>query len=207
MEGISSLGVGSGVLNSDLVDQLVAAERKPKEQRLDQKTELTEAKLSAYGQLRSAVTEMRLPMRQLGSADAMKSFTAESSGSNVSASVDASKASRGSYSLDVTQMAEAHAMAFAEMPDRDASSVGAGTLTLSVGDKQTDITVDDTNDTLQGLANSINDANAGVSASIINTGNGYRLVMSSDETGSANEINMSTDAAGGSDLANFLAGA
>jgi len=207
MEGISSLGVGSGVLNSDLVDQLVAAERKPKEQRLDQKTELTEAKLSAYGQLRSAVTEMRLPMRQLGSADAMKSFTAESSGSNVSASVDASKASRGSYSLDVTQMAEAHAMAFAEMPDRDASSVGAGTLTLSVGDKQTDITIDDTNDTLQGLANSINDANAGVSASIINTGNGYRLVMSSDETGSANEINMSTDAAGGSDLANFLAGA
>ena len=207
MAGISSLGVGSGVLNQDLVDQLVAAERKPKEQRLDQKTELTEAKLSAYGQLRSAVTEMRLPMRQLGSADAMKSFTAESSGSNVSASVDASKASRGTYNLNVTQMAEAHAMAFANMPDRDATSVGEGTLTLSVGDKQTDITIDDTNDTLQGLANSINDAEAGVSASIINTGDGYRLVLSSDETGSANEINMSTDAADGSDLANFLAGA
>lgn len=207
MAGISSLGVGSGVLNQDLVDQLVAAERKPKEQRLDQKTELTEAKLSAYGQLRSAVTEMRLPMRQLGSADAMKSFTAESSGGNVSASVDASKASRGSYNLNVTQMAEAHAMAFADMPDRDATSVGAGTLTLSVGDKQTDITIDETNDTLQGLANSINDADAGVSASIINTGNGYRMVLSSDETGSANEIQMSTDAAGDSDLASFLAGA
>ncbi|MGM0953479.1 MAG: flagellar filament capping protein FliD [Pseudomonadota bacterium] len=207
MAGISSLGVGSGVLNQDLVDKLVAAEREPKEQKLDRKTELTEAKLSAYGQLRSAVTEMRLPMRQLGSAEAMKSFTAESSGGNVSASVDASKASRGSYNLNVTQMAEAHAMAFADMPDRDATSVGAGTLTLSVGDKQTDITIDETNDTLQGLANSINDSDAGVSASILNTGNGYRLVLSSDETGSANAINMSTDAADGSKLANFLAGA
>ena len=207
MAGISSLGIGSGVLNRDLVDQLVAAEREPKEQRLDRKAELTEAKLSAYGQLRSAVMEMRLPMRQLGSVDAMKSFTAESSGDNVSANIDASKASRGKYNLDVTQMAQAHAVAFAEMPDRDATSVGAGTLTLSVGDKQTDIQIDDSNDTLQGMANSINDADAGVSASIINTGNGYRLVLSSDETGSANEINMSTDAADGSDFANFLAGA
>ncbi|MGM0571617.1 flagellar filament capping protein FliD [Marinobacter sp.] len=207
MASISSLGIGSGVLNQDLVDQLVAAERKPKEQRLDQKTEMTEAKLSAYGQLRSAVTEMRLPMRQLGSADAMKSFTAESSGGNVSASVDASKASRGTYNLDVTQMAEAHALAFADMPDRDSTSVGAGTLALSVGDKTTNITIDDSNDTLQGLANAINDADAGVSASIINTGDGYRLVLGSDETGTANQINMSTDAAEGSDLANFVAGA
>lgn len=207
MAGISSLGMGSGVLNSDLVDQLVAAERKPKETRLNQKTELTEAKLSAYGQLRSAVTEMRLPMRQLGSADAMKSFTAESSGDNVSASVDAGKASQGTYNLKVSKMAEAHAVAFADMPDRDASSVGAGTLMLSVGDKQTDITIDNTNDTLQGLSNAINDADAGVSASIINTGNGYRLVLNSDETGSANEIQMRTDAADGSDLANFIAGA
>ncbi|MFW5825448.1 MAG: flagellar filament capping protein FliD, partial [Marinobacter sp.] len=139
--------------------------------------------------------------------EAMKSFTAESSGGNVSASVDASKASRGTYNLDVTKMAEAHALAFADMPDRDSTSVGAGTLTLAVGDKTTDITIDDSNDTLQGLANAINDSDAGVSASIINTGNGYRLVLGSDETGTANQINMSTDAAAGSDLANFIAGA
>ncbi len=207
MASISSLGIGSGVLNSDLVEQLVAAEREPKEQRLNFRTERTEAKLSAYGQLRSAVTELRLPMRQLGSADAMRSFSAESSGGNVSASVDSSVASRGTYNLDVSQMAEANALAFQKLADRDSTSVGSGTLTLAVGDKTTNITIDENNDTLQGLANSINDADAGVSASIINTGDGYRLVLSSDETGSANAINMSTDAAAGSDLANFVDGA
>src|SRR5690606_19369451 len=62
------------------------------------------------------------------------------------------------------------------------------------------------NNTLQGLANEINEADAGVSASIINTGEGYRLVLNSDETGTANAINLSTGAADGSALANFVAG-
>lgn len=207
MAGISSLGVGSGVLNSDLVDQLVAAERKPTETRLDQKTQRTEALISAYGKLRSAVTELRLPMRQLGSADAMKSFSATSSGGNVSASVDASQASRGTYNLNVETIAESHAMAFASVADRDATSVGQGTMTLQVGDKTTNISIDESNDTLQGVANAINDSDAGVSASILNTGNGYRLVLNSDETGTANQINISNNATDGAEFTNFIAGA
>ncbi|MBE0487162.1 flagellar filament capping protein FliD [Marinobacter sp.] len=192
MATISSLGVGSGVLTSDLVDQLVAAERRPTEVRLDQKTERTEALISAYGMLRSAVTELRLPMRQLGSADGMKSFSATSSGSNIDVSVDAGKASRGSYSLDVKSLAQSQALASRDVfADRDATSVGRGTMTLQVGDKTTNITIDSSNDTLQGLANAINEANAGVSAGVIDTGNGFQLVLSADETGEANAVNIS----------------
>ncbi len=192
MAGISSLGVGSGVLTSDLVDQLVAAERRPKEVRLDQKTERTEALISAYGMLRSAVTELRLPMRQLGSADAMKSFSATSSGGNIDVTVDAGKASRGSYSLDVKSLAQSQALASRDVfADRDATSIGRGTMTLQVGDKTTNITIDSSNDTLQGMANAINEANAGVSAGVIDTGNGFQLVLSADETGEANAVNIS----------------
>ncbi|MFB2764847.1 flagellar filament capping protein FliD [Marinobacter shengliensis] len=192
MASISSLGIGSGVLTSDLVEQLVAAERRPTEVRLDQKTERTEALISAYGMLRSAVTELRLPMRQLGSADAMKSFSATSSGSSIDVSVDASKASRGSYSLDVKSLAQSQALASRDVfGDRDATSVGRGTMTLQVGDKSTNITIDSSNDTLQGLANAINEANAGVSAGVIDTGNGFQLVLSADETGEANAVNIS----------------
>ncbi|MCK0107342.1 flagellar filament capping protein FliD [Marinobacter sp. S0848L] len=205
MAGISSLGVGSGVLTSDLVDQLVAAERKPTEVRLDQKTARTEALISAYGKLRSAVTELRLPMRQLGSADAMKSFSATSSGSNIDVSVDAGKAARGSYSLDVVALAEAQALASTESyADRDATSVGRGTITLQVGDKTTEITIDSSNDTLQGLANAINDADGGVSAGVIDTGSGFRLTLSADETGTANAVKITaTEEAGAEGLAGF----
>jgi flagellar hook-associated protein 2 len=192
MASISSLGVGSGVLNSDLVDQLVAAERGPKDNRLTQRTERTDALISAYGTLRSAVTELRLPMRQLGSADSLKSFSATSSGAGVDVSVSGSDASRGSYNVKVISLAQSQALATREIfADRDATSVGQGTLTLSVGDKTTEITIGDDNDTLQGLANSINDANAGVSAGVIDTGNGYQLVLSADETGTANAVSIS----------------
>ena len=205
MASISSLGIGSGVLTSDLVDQLVAAERRPTEVRLDQKTERTEALISAYGKLRSAVTELRLPMRQLGSADAMKSFSATSSGSNIDVSVDAGKAARGSYSVDVVGLAESQALASTEtFADRDATSIGRGTMTLQVGDKTTNITIDSSNDTLQGMANAINEASAGVSAGVIDTGDGFRLTLSADDTGTANAVKITaSEEVGAEGLARF----
>lgn len=201
MASISSLGIGSGVLTSDLVDQLVAAERGPTENRLTQKTEQANALISAYGKLRSAITELRLPMRQLSAPDNLKAFSASSSNEDIAVSVDSTKASRGSYSLDVTSLAGAQALASRDVfADRDATSVGQGTLTLSVGDKTTDITIDGSNDTLQGLANAINDSDAGVSAGVIDTGSGFQLVLSADETGTANAVSISvTGDTGGTD--------
>src|SRR5690606_9332467 len=46
---------------------------------------------------------------------------------------------------------------------------------------------------LQGLANAINKAGVGASAGIIDTGNGFTLVLSSDETGAANAIQISVE--------------
>lgn len=192
MASISSLGIGSGVLTSDLVDQLVAAERGPTERRLTRETEQTNALISAYGKLRSAITELRLPMRQLSAPDNLKAFSASSTNEDIAVSVDSAEASRGSYSINVTSLARAQALASREVfSDRDATSVGQGTLTLSVGNKTTEITIDGGNDTLQGLANAINDADAGVSAGVIDTGSGFQLVLSADETGTANAVSIS----------------
>lgn len=192
MANISSLGIGSGVLTSELVDQLVQAERAPTENRLAQKTERTQALISAYGTLRSAVTELRLPMRQLSAPDNLKAFSATSSNEDIAVSVDSAKANRGTYSVDVTSLASAQALASREVfADRDKTSVGQGTMTLSVGDTITNIVIDSSNDTLQGLANAINDSDAGVSAGVIDTGSGFQLVLSADETGTANAVSIS----------------
>ncbi|XKG39529.1 flagellar filament capping protein FliD [Marinobacter sp.] len=190
MMAISSLGVGSGVLTSDLVDQLVAAERKPASQRLAFNEQRTEALISAYGKLRSAVTELRLPMRQLSSPDNLKAFSASSSNSDVAVSVDSTKASRGSYTIQVDKLAQAQSLASGSFADKDATTIGTGSLTLQVGDQTKTITVDGSNNTLQGLANAINEANVGASAGVIDTGSGFRLVMSADETGEANAISI-----------------
>jgi len=201
MAAISSLGIGSGVLTSDLVDQLVAAERAPTENRLTQKTQQSEAMLSAYGKLRSAITELRLPMRQLSSADNLKAFSATSSNEDIGVSVDSTKANRGSYSLEVTSLATAQALASKDVfADRDTATVGEGTLTLSVGDRTKEITIDSSNNSLQGLANAINDAGVGVSAGVIDTGSGFQLVLSADETGTANTVSITANDSDGNNL-------
>ena len=205
MAGISSLGVGSGVLTSDLVDKLVAAERAPADNRFTRKTQQSEAMLSAYGKLRSAITELRLPMRQLSSADNLKAFSASSSNEDIGVSVDSAKASRGSYSLDVTSLATAQALKSTEVfADRDTTAVGEGKLTIAVGDKTADITIDNSNNSLQGLANAINDSGVGVSAGVIDTGNGFQLVLSSDETGTANAVSITATDNNGTALTDGL---
>lgn len=203
MAGISSLGIGSGVLTADLLDQLVKAERSVTESRLNSRTELAQAKISAYGQLRSAITELRLPMRQLSSADNLKAFSATSSHNGVEVSVDSAKANQGSYTVKVDQLAQAHSLATREtVTDKDKTPIGTGKLTITVGDKTETITIDSSNNSLQGLANAINKAGVGASAGIIDTGKGFTLVLSSDETGAANAIQISVEDDDGNSLDN-----
>ncbi|MEQ6885989.1 flagellar filament capping protein FliD [Salicola sp. Rm-C-2C1-2] len=202
MGGISSLGVGSGVLNSDLVDRLTKAQRGPAENRLNQEKQETEAMISAFGKVRSAVTDLRQPMSELGSPDAMRAFSANTSGSSVSASVDSTNASPGSYSLDVQQLAQSQSLASGTFTDRDSTSVGQGSLTIETGDQSTTINVDDSNDTLQGLANSINESEAGVSAGIVDTGSGYRMTLSARQSGTANDVTVSVSDADGNNTDN-----
>ncbi|MDX1754702.1 MAG: flagellar filament capping protein FliD [Marinobacter sp.] len=186
MASISSLGAGSGLFSADLVDQLVNAERQPALERLSLERSRTETMISAYGKLRSALEALNEPLEQLSSSEGLKAFTATASNENVAVSVDDTLASAGNYSVEVTQLAQAQSLATAAFADKDTTTVGTGTLSISVDGVATDITIDSSNNTLQGVADAINSSDAGVSAGIVDTGSGFRLVISSDESGTAN---------------------
>jgi len=192
MAGISSLGVGSGIFTNDLLNQLVQAERAPTKLRLDQKQAQAEAKISAFGRIRSAIEALRSPMEALSKPEGLRAFTASSSNESIAGvTADPSKVSRGSYSLDVKELAQAQSLASGTFVDRDTTAVGSGTLTFNVGGVETEITVDGSNNTLDGLAKAINDSNAGVSAGVVDTGSGFRLVLSADESGLDNAMQIS----------------
>ena len=98
----------------------------------------------------------------------------------------------GSYQLTVNSLAQAHQVASQGFADKD-SEITQGTFSIRLGSRPAvDITVDNTNDTLQGLADSINLAQTGVSASIIKDSSlgasPYRLLLTSSETGADNAI-------------------
>ncbi|MDX1588902.1 MAG: flagellar filament capping protein FliD [Oleiphilaceae bacterium] len=202
---ISALGIGSGFLNSDLIDQLAQAQRKPTQLRLDRREAEADAKLSALGKIQSAVTELRLPARQLSDPSALLSFEGKSSNSAVGVSVDSSEAGRGSFSVEVSQLAQAQALATGTFADRDSTAVGTGDLNFQVGDKIGTLTLDENNNTLDGLAKAINEGDFGVSASILDTGDGFRMVLNADETGEANAISITANGDATLDQFNFNA--
>jgi flagellar hook-associated protein 2 len=92
----------------------------------------------------------------------------------------------------VQKLAPAATLTWARVASGDAV-IGTGTLTVGVGNSSTSITIGATNDTLSGIASAINSApnNPGVTASVITTTAGARLVLSGTVTGAANAITVS----------------
>lgn len=203
MGSISSLGIGSGFLDNELLDQVVQAQRQPVEERLGLEQQETEAKLSAFGQFKSAVSGLEEPADALKDPTAMRSFSGESSDEAVGVSVDDETVEPGSFSVEVNQLAQAQALSTQTYADRDSTAVGTGDLTFEVGDKKETITLDDSNNTLNGLKSEINDADIGVNASILNTGDGYQMVLNAEDTGEENAINITADGDADLDAFNF----
>jgi len=112
-----------------------------------------------------------------------------------------SAASPGTFILNVDALALNHQIASQGFEDADSTSIGTGTVQISVGDgSATTLTIDSTNDTLTGLKNAINEANIGVTATIVDDGtskNPYRLVLTADKTGKKNAINFTASLSGG----------
>lgn len=203
---ISVGGLASGLDVNGIVDQLVAAERKPAEARLNLKEGMYTAELSAYGTLKSELSSFRSAISGLKSATTFSARSVSSSDSSIVAASASSIADSGSYSVSVEQLAQAHSLAGPAFDDAS-STVGTGTLTFRFGTTDYDagtstyngftqkedsstftLTVDETNNTLSGLRDAINAKGMGVRASIVNDGSGYRLLLTSEKSGAENSL-------------------
>lgn len=82
------------------------------------------------------------------------------------------------------------------------------TFTQNAAQSTGTITISNTNNSLQGIRDSINAANIGVTASIVNNGNTtspYNLVLTSKDTGLANSMKITVGGAADASIANLLA--
>ena len=117
-------------------------------------------------------------------------------------------AANGIYRLTVNNVARAHQVASQGVSDSDAE-ITTGTLELRVGsgDLRT-ITIDSSNNTLEGLVEEINTSGSGVSASIVvdssGGANSHRILLSSSKTGSDNEISITNNLAAASGSASKI---
>lgn len=190
---ISSPGIGSGLDVNSIVSQLLAIERRPLNL-IEQKQGDAKSQLSDIGRLNSAMATFQTAMRELNTLSDFKFFSTTSSDESViSASAD-STAATGTFSVRVDNLAVAQKQSSRVYADSDSTTIGGtGDLTITIGSDSTTIT-DVGNLTLSELQDAINSAsdNPGVTASILSENSGsFRMILTSDETGLANQANLS----------------
>jgi flagellar hook-associated protein 2 len=198
MASIGSLGVGSGLDLDTLLTKLISAEGKPRLNSLASKEANIQADISAFGTLKSVLDKFRSTIGSLNDASALQGRTVSTGNSkNFSATADGSAAA-GSYSVQVLNSARAQKLLSTADFASGSDTVGAGTLSITVGGTSFQVTTTATT-TLAELKNLINGAagNAGVTASILvvarnpqdaSAGTVARLALASNATGTANSI-------------------
>ncbi|MDX1714004.1 flagellar filament capping protein FliD [Vreelandella venusta] len=183
MASIASLGIGSGLDLNGLLDQLQDAERgklKPIERQL----ETQQTKISAYGQLQSALSQFQTAAAELNDSALYESLSTNVGGDAITATADG-EAQPGSYNVTVNTLATRGTLASEGVAELDASLTTAEqTLTFSFGDGSSKEVTIGANSSLEDIRDAINASeDSGVNATIVNDGTNYRLALSSSETG------------------------
>lgn len=184
---ISSLGIGSGLDLNNLTEQILESERKPAADRLDRREVDLQARISAFGAIRSGLSGLQSALGKLGRLE--QDRTAQSTNPDAVLADAQATAEPGRYSVQVERLASAQSLASTAFADGSGAALGTGQLQFQVGDNPAfSVTVDDSNNTLRGLRDAINRSDRGVEASIINDASGARLIFSSTATGAENTL-------------------
>jgi flagellar hook-associated protein 2 len=190
---VNTLGAGSGIDVKGLAQSLVDAEKTPKKERIDEKIAKTEAKITGYGAVKFALSELKNAFAKINDASDFSSIKTNNTQPSAFGVSTTSTAEAGSYSIEVVRIALAQRTASSTFVDRATTLNGGAAFKLNLsinGVSKDDITV--TTATPAGMVSAINGAKLGVTAQLINTGSGFNVVVTG-ETGSAQNFSLSSD--------------
>lgn len=210
-----SSATGGNIDVATIVEQLMTIERRPLAA-LSTREASYQSKISAFGTVKSALSAFQTAARTLSDLSATPSNTAVSSNSTMFGVTASSTAAVGTHSIEIGNLAQAQKLSAVGQLDTT-TAIGVGTLTFDFGTTSggvftsggagtKTVTIDGSNNTLQGIRDAINSANVGVTANIVNDGSGtpYRLTLSSNATGLSNSMQISvTGDTALSDLLNY----
>lgn len=185
---ISSLGIGSGLDSASIVSQLMAIERRPLTA-LDTKEASFSAQISAFGSIKSRLSDLQSAAAKLADPNELAGYATTVGDEDVISSTAGTFARAGSYTIDVVQTAKAQ-KSFSALQGAS-TTYGAGTLSFSINGSTQDVVLSSGGNSLQDVANAINDAGIDVQATVVNGDAGSRLVLTAKETGTDNAFTLS----------------
>jgi flagellar hook-associated protein 2 len=209
---LSALNVGSGLNTAEIVDSLVNADVVPKQNIINAKIDDRNVSISALGQLQ---TDLKSFDTNLAAIDGMIGLSVSSSGTATSLEVtNSSSANDFSHKIEVANIATSQTLVFNGFSSED-DELGAGSLAISFGtwsggsftqnsSSTETITITDGANTLADIRNAINDADIGLTASIIQVDTQSFSLMVKSTTGLDNAIQIvATETVSNTGLANL----
>ena len=202
---ISSAGIGSGLDVNGIIDSLIKVEQVPLT-KLQTVGSTMQTKLSAFGQMQSLVSSFRDAAAQLQNPTTYAVTSAASSDTTAVGASSGTKALPGTYSVSVTSLsATQNTVSASGQFTAGTDVVGTGSITISLGTWSTGqtaftakpgatdvvIPIGASENTLAGIRDKINAANAGVSATIVTDATGSRLALQSSAPGAVNGFRVS----------------
>lgn len=201
---ITSTGIATGLDVESLVSSLVNAELGPVEKNIITRKSSFESKITSYGQVKSLLSEFQTVSKSIGTLSDFTALSATNSDDKVLDITTSATAIENDYNISVASLATRQSLSSSSAATT-ADVLGTGSLTFRVGKvvggtfsakegtTATTIQIDASNNSIAGIRDSINSADAGVSAAVIYDGTGYRLVITANETGSEGIIDLVVD--------------
>ena len=195
---LQALNIGSGLNTTEIVDAIVAARRVPKETMINNQIETREVQVSSLSEIKNSLSSFQ---SNLSLYSGINGLALGNNGTSVVATItDADQAGEFSHDIEVSSLATSQTLAFDGFSSASAN-IGTGSLAFQFGTwsgssftgNGTSQTVNITtgNDTLEGIAASINDSDMGVTASVVQkSDNDFALVIRSS-TGLDNAMRIS----------------
>jgi flagellar hook-associated protein 2 len=194
-----------------LAQQYTAIDRAAKDTLLQNQYNSYNTSLKAFQSLQSSLTDFVSHLKDF-SADGLLASSAKVSSSNtMNVTVDGS-AAPGSYQIYVQQLAQAHQLAMSFDPTQALPTDGDLGITVGSNEFVVDLSSLPASATLSDVATAINNSadNSGVNATVMQSGSETFLLLTSDETGAANQISLNFNAGtdpNGAAFASAVAGA
>jgi len=195
MAGIRMTGMASG-LPANIVEQIMEAERIPVKQ-MEQKKTIEDDKYKLITDLEGKINEIP---KQIGELVGIRGFTNSKLNSGdpniINGTADPAEAVTGSWQVEVMQLANKPGALSSGFPDPDTTQIGVGYLKFETPEGIKEVYVNGGDNTLNGIAKSINRANVGVRALVMNDRkdkeNPFKLMITGLATGDDKQVTFPT---------------
>lgn len=191
MPGIKGMGQ-----MSQLVDQIMVAEREPIKV-MENKKQKLEAKLSLVNDFEGRLSKIKGTLKEMVGAKNFQDYNLNISDPDVVAgTLEGDKVVTGNWKIEVEKLAENAGALSNTVPDKDKTRLGVGYLKFDTPDGEQNVYINNGNNTLEGIARTINFANLGVNATVVQDGSegddAFKLIISSSYYGNNHDVKFPT---------------